>query len=398
MALVRSRALRPTGSSIQGVATCSRLERMTGTDQPTISASTRARFRGCLLAGAVGDALGAPVEFLSDAQIRSQFGKGGIRDFASAYGRVGAVTDDTQMTLFTAEGLIRAYVRWSTRGICSISGVVTRAYLRWLSTQGIDHPESDARPDGWLIGVQELHAQRAPGRTCIQALGAMRGLAAAVNTSKGCGGVMRVAPVGMLAVGGLQAGALGTASIDPFELAAEIAGITHGHPTGQLASGLFADIIARVLRDVPLDVAVQQGLARLREHPDHEETSSLVTRACGVAAKAGDHQGIPDVLGEGWVAEEALAIAIYAALAAPDLESAIILAVNHSGDSDSTGSIAGNLLGAVHGEQVIPARWLAALELREEIVQLADDMAAIWFADLDNANELGRWWERYPGG
>lgn len=98
------------------------------------------RCRGCLLGGAVGDALGAPVEFMTIDQIHRQFGSGGIRDFAPAYGRVGSVTDDTQMALFTAEGLIRAVVRETGRGVCHIPTVVHRAYVRWLTTQGYNAP------------------------------------------------------------------------------------------------------------------------------------------------------------------------------------------------------------------------------------------------------------------
>src|SRR5215203_2581226 len=51
------------------------------------------QFQGCLLGGAVGDALGAPVEFMSLSAIRAQFGPRGVRDFVPAYGRVGAITD-----------------------------------------------------------------------------------------------------------------------------------------------------------------------------------------------------------------------------------------------------------------------------------------------------------------
>jgi ADP-ribosylglycohydrolase len=76
------------------------------------------------------------------------------------------------------------------------------------------------------------------------------------------------------------------------------------------------------------------------------------------------------------VAEEALAISLYCAIAAPDLESALLLAVNHGGDSDSTGAITGNLLGAIHGERAIPRRWLDALELREEIERMAEELHA----------------------
>ena len=96
----------------------------------------RDRYQGCLLGGAVGDALGAPVEFLRRTEILKRFGPRGIVDLAPAYGKVGAITDDTQMTLFTAEGMLRAYVRGMLRGICHQPSMIHKAYLRWLYTQG----------------------------------------------------------------------------------------------------------------------------------------------------------------------------------------------------------------------------------------------------------------------
>ena len=105
------------------------------------------RYRACLLAGAIGDALGAPVEFLTRREILRDFGPEGIRDHAPAYGRMAAITDDTQMTLFTAEGLLRA--RLHARAVagdavitdlpvpgreqCVVS--VAQSYLQWLLTQ-----------------------------------------------------------------------------------------------------------------------------------------------------------------------------------------------------------------------------------------------------------------------
>ncbi len=162
------------------------------------------KVRGCLLGGAVGDALGAPVEFLSLAEIGRSYGPGGPAVFDAAYGAAGCVTDDTQMTLFTAEGLIRAVVRQREKGICHPPSVVHHAYLRWLHTQGMDSAHPLFRPvdfDGWLIGEERLFARRAPGRTCITALeGAAFGtVERRLNSSKGCGGVMRAAPVGLLA-------------------------------------------------------------------------------------------------------------------------------------------------------------------------------------------------------
>ena len=68
------------------------------------------RVEGCLLAGACGDALGAPVEFMRLPEIQHTYGRRRIQDFEPVYGRTGAITDDTQMTLFTLEGLLRAHV------------------------------------------------------------------------------------------------------------------------------------------------------------------------------------------------------------------------------------------------------------------------------------------------
>src|SRR5258708_36079495 len=95
----------------------------------------RSRFGGCLLGGAVGDALGAPVEFLDLDEIVSAYGEQGIRDYAPAYGKLGAITDDTQMTLFTAEGLL------SARSASVLQGqdpdffrAAVTSYARWLTT------------------------------------------------------------------------------------------------------------------------------------------------------------------------------------------------------------------------------------------------------------------------
>lgn len=360
----------------------------------------RMRFRACLLAGAAGDALGATVEFMSEAVIHARFGPEGIRDFAEAYGRIGAITDDTQMTLFTAEGLMRARVRWSEKGICHVPGVIDHAYLRWLKTQGISHPLQRDPLDGWLIGNPALHAQRAPGRTCISALLEKPHFGAvATNRSKGCGGVMRVAPIGMFAAGGAQPGATDDRARNAFELARETAALTHGHPTGQLPASLFAAIITQLLQGTSLPDAIAHGMDLLRQYPDHEETDRIVRLACELATTSPDPNRLPDALGEGWTAEEALALSLYAALVAPDLESGVILAVNHGGDSDSTGAIAGNLLGAMYGLAAIPPRWLAGLELREVIEEVADDLASMWLWELGDGGgrDFDTIRKRYPG-
>ncbi|SFB34655.1 ADP-ribosylglycohydrolase family protein [Azotobacter beijerinckii] len=343
---------------------------------------------GCLLGGAAGDALGAPVEFLRWPEIERQFGaRGGIVDFVPAYGRLGAITDDTQMMLFTAEGLLRAWVCGVSHGVCHPPSIIHHALLRWLLSQGEPAATAVGR-DGWLFGERRLWSRRAPGNTCLSALRTSRRLGEpAGNASKGCGGVMRVAPCAFFP--------------EAFDKAAESARLTHGHPTGYLAAGLFADILARLWSDENASLldAIRASLAEHGGRPGMEETRRLVERVLAVHAEGvkPTPQGI-EQLGGGWVAEEALAIGLWCALSAGSLEEGLIRAVNHSGDSDSTGLIAGHFLGLLHGPEAIPARWRDGLELRDVIERIALDICLVPGSyRADGSEASGAIGERYPG-
>lgn len=360
-------------------------------------------YRGCLLGGAVGDALGAPVEFMSRDQITRKFGPAGIQEYVPAFGKLGAITDDTQMTLFTAEGVMRGWLRGNLKGICHMPGVIARSYQRWYHTQGHHHPIHDDGLDGWLISHRELFSCRAPGNTCLSGLESMRASNdVAKNDSKGCGGVMRVAPIGMYyaILAGSESEGHDQAMRDAFELACEAAAITHGHRTGQLASGTFAAIAMKLLVGVQLPQAIDAALEHLKEQPGHMETLHAIQLACRMASETPNDSEVLTQLGGGWIAEEALAIAVYCALSAKDFRSGVTLAVNHSGDSDSTGSIAGQLLGAIYGAHAIPSSWIGPLELRVVIEEMADDMATLNDWDLENetsTDEVDFYFERYPG-
>ncbi len=351
----------------------------------------------------MGDALGAPVEFLSREKIIRKFGPAGIQEYVPAFGKLGAITDDTQMTLFTAEGLMRGWLRGNLKGICYMPGVIARSYQRWYHTQGYHNPMHDDGIDGWLIGHRDLFSRRAPGNTCLSGLKSMRATDdVAKNDSKGCGGVMRVAPIGMYyaRLAGSESEGHEQAMRDAFELACEAAAITHGHPTGQLASGTFAAIVMKLLVGVQLSQAIDSALEHLKEQPGHEETLRAMQQACGLALETPNDADALAQLGGGWIAEEALAIAVYCALSAKDFRSGVTLAVNHSGDSDSTGSIAGQLLGAIHGAHAIPPSWIEPLELREVIEEMANDLATLNEWDLENetsTDEVDFYFERYPG-
>lgn len=267
------------------------------------------------------------------------------------------------MILFTAEGLIRALHRWEGRGIASPPALVYHAYLRWLETQG-EASQGSISARGWLVGNRPLHERRAPGHTCLSALRTdrMGNRREPINDSKGCGGAMRIAPVGLID------------SADPFELGCDLAAITHGQRTGYLAAGFLAQLIHELAAGASLPDAVKKAQAVLRRAPGHEETLAAVQRAVALAKNATGAPEEAESLGGGWIAEEAVAIGLFAALVAKDFEHGVLLAVNHGGDSDSTGSIAGNILGLIHGEAAIPARWLERLEQGDLIGEVAHDL------------------------
>ncbi|MFC4006732.1 ADP-ribosylglycohydrolase family protein [Nonomuraea purpurea] len=346
------------------------------------------RVRGCLLGGAIGDALGAPIEFQSLREIRRDHGADGITGYVTTWrGKTGLITDDTQMTLFTVEGLIRARADHANEPGADWTGgalgAVREAYLRWLDTQDhhappladLPHRTGRLREEAWL------YSRRAPGNACLSGLHhpfpgpAPLGEPGPVNpNSKGCGTVMRSAPFGLLPTPTAGAGG-GGAAREAFGLSVACAQITHGHPTGYLAAGAFAAIIAHLMAGEPLESAVRLTLDLLASCPAHDETTAALRAAVALAADGEPTPERVESLGGAWIAEEALAIGVYCALVEPSVEDALLLSVNHSGDSDSTGSVCGNLLGALHGADALPARWLRPLEGRDTIDRLAAELA-----------------------
>jgi len=176
-----------------------------------------------------------------------------------------------------------------------------------------------------------------------------------------------------------------------FDIGCDVAAITHGHPSGCLSAGCLAALVAGVIAGQPLKEASQEAVPMLRQEPGHEECLAAVRAGIELASGGRPSPEEIESLGGGWVGEEALAISLCCALCSPDdYATAILLAVNQGGDSDSTGAITGNILGALLGKTAIPRRWLARLELRTEIEALAEDLL-VGFRDSEE------WRQRYPG-
>lgn len=356
----------------------------------------KAHFTSCLLGGAIGDALGWPVEFYDWKKIKRKFGPIGIQDMVPGEGGRFEISDDTQMSLFTAEGLLRA---WTTArhsgGDPNFASALRCSYLSWLKTQseGTTFSNQERYSHGWLLGIEGLHRQRAPGSTCLSALrnGAVFETGVADNSSKGCGGVMRAAPVGLLAVRVSNGDQASTAKL-AFNIGCTAAALTHGHPSGYFPAGVLAAVIATIVTGGSIEDGINISLGILECFPEAAETIGAVRSAVKLWQKISvlPSPETVELLGSGWVGEEALSIGLYCALAAgDDFVRGVRSAVNHSGDSDSTGSITGNILGALLGEQAIPRDWLVKLELVDVISEVGRDLYTTY-----EGNE--RWLKKYP--
>ena len=331
------------------------------------------KIAGCLLGGAAGDALGYAIEFDDEKTIFSKYGEAGIQNFDLDFTSGEAIiSDDTQMTLFTAEGILLADNPYIYKDF--IYGVF-EAYQDWYRTQMFRmHPSKKI----WLSDIPELNQRRAPGNTCLSALGSGKfgGIDEPINNSKGCGGVMRVAPIGLF----YSQDKLSIDVIDRF--GASASALTHGHPMGYISAAGLVHIV---------NLAVYKPEMSLKEIVDDmiEKVPALfIDEAAGFcikfqdlmrkAVKLAEEKEVNDLdaiyqLGEGWVGEETLAIAIYCALRHEnDFDKALTASVNHRGDSDSTGSVTGNILGAYLGLQDIPEKYLKNLELRKTIMRVAE--------------------------
>ena len=342
------------------------------------------RIRGSLTGGAAGDALGYAVEFMGENELFGKYGKGGIRAYSlDSVSKKALISDDTQMTLFAAEAIIKWLSAQANGGADdSLRSYALQSHLDWLDTQESTFERAGKQflPHG-LMAERRMFACRAPGITCLSALHKRRNqkqtadsfIADKINNSKGCGGVMRVAPVGMLKYGEIR-------QID--NEGAEFAAITHSHSLGYMPAALLTHIIHSILysdagntlQDIVED-ALDAVAGLFRDDAHIGELVEIIRLA--IELSENDARDLDNIhrLGEGWVAEEALAIAIYCCLRYPyDFSQCIITAVNHKGDSDSTGAIAGNIIGAYLGYDEIEEKWKEDLELSDVILGVADHL------------------------
>ena len=352
---------------------------------------------------------------LSEEGIEKQYGKEGITQYQIAReGGKALISDDTQMTLFTANGLLVADTKAKISGIqVWPRSYVAMAYQDWLRTQEMSYEdfvkmnEDTEAPAcnciSWLSDVPELYSRRLPGNTCLSALRIRKSSGYftedytkdTVNNSKGCGGLMRIAPLG------LMYHQINTMRLDSE--AAQIAAITHGNSLGYMPAAVLTHIINRIVfpkEKLSLKEIVVEAMNRAMEvfeGDEHlNELADIVDLAISLSENGESDRDNIRKIGEGWVAEETLAIAIYCSLRhQDDFSAGIIAAVNHAGDSDSTGAITGNILGALIGYEAMEEKWKKNLELSDVIMEMADDLC-LWIQMSDKSTyDDPEWLKKY---
>ncbi|WP_280340187.1 ADP-ribosylglycohydrolase family protein [Nocardia neocaledoniensis] len=381
---------------------------------PTAASGWLNAVHGCLLGGALGDALGAPVEALSLHRIREIHGRDGVTDVDQL-----RISEETQLTAFTVEALIRGSVRARAKGIGGATmGLLQQGMLVWLRGQVAEVADQPVTLFSSLSGHPELIEQRGVANSVYTALRQAAARQAPtsplgtrerpINNSKGSGAVMRAAPCGF----GYAADRSGAATGTIFELGCDAAALTHGHPSGWLPAGTLAALIYRLARGDDTATALAHARTELGSYPDHEETSAALAAAATLAGRLERERRAPEpedieTLGAGWIGPEALAIAVFAVLAAENrggaphdiVRAGLLLSVNHSGDSDATGSLAGSLLGARYGHTALPHRWARTVDARSALDRLATDYCTE-FGLTPPRDEHGQptrdWFDRYP--
>jgi ADP-ribosylglycohydrolase len=331
---------------------------------------------GCLFGLAFGDALGAPTEFLSVAEILSRWPPAGPAELAGDPARV---TDDTQMALAVGEALAEAL------GRRDLSPRTLEALFRATFVDWSNSPDND----------------RAPGMTCLRACQGLEAgkhwVEATVKHSKGCGANMRVAAVGLLTPEAHGVGEAERAGIAQFQAA-----LTHGHPTALAASDLTAFTIARLAAGIELPSLVEAvkgyavsqrevyhagWLGELWQRPGAESPEEFIARGwdecltvlrrLDAALSSPDYEADPCLAtGQGWVAEEAFATGLLCFLMYPDeSRKALRRAAVTSGDSDSIACLTGSFVGAHLGVGCWPQEWMRKIEYRERLALLADELS-----------------------
>lgn len=339
-------------------------------------AQLRSAYRGCLLGLAVGDAMGYTVDARSMAEIREDYGPNGLLGYDLVNGYAD-VTSYTQLAAFTCNGLLLGLTRGQMQGKMA-------PFVRYI---GLSHREwaASQRPWGrpsrtfcWLIHRKEMCRRHCMDTWMLDTLSreTLGTPEEPANHFATPGSITAAAGVGLF----FDPENMDQAEID--RLGAEAVALTHGSPLAFLPGALLAHLISCTLRNTlcGMKELLEEAMDAFSRQFSHEyaQTDDICALVRQAIALSGDESTVPVDAMERLRCEngaQVLAGAVYACLVGQeDFDTAMIIAVNHSGRSAAVGAVTGAILGARLGVEALPEFYLECLEPAEILMELADDL------------------------
>lgn len=297
------------------------------------------KVKGIMYGLAIGDALGRSTEFISLQEIKNIYGENGIQSIPEN----ALYTDDTQMTLL----IVKALLKSGEYDCETIMSFVRDEFVNWVYS------------DEWRIG--------GAGKACtVGSLNMKNGInwsKSGVKNSKGCGSVMRVLPVGYLYQN----------DVDKLREVSYSTGIcTHYHPTANAACIGAAYIVKLLFDGVNIFDIIPKLLKFTENISDEWDDAISKVEEC---LDWSDEEKALKYLGEGWIAEEAVSLALYCFFKYQfDYKKVVIRAANTNGDSDSIACIAGGFSGAYLGISAIPTDWVLHINNSKYIEEISNKL------------------------
>lgn len=343
--------------------------------------------RGTLVGAAVGDALGYPLKHKTRNEISEQLGSEGAADYICLDEEKAVFSDATQMSLFTAEGLLSG-IEGGAFCARDLLPYIIIAYEHWNYTQTKYRMKMGG---SWLTHLKDLWTQRDPDRLNLRAtqMFTLPNNPPVINRGESCGALMRVIPIGIYSGAFPQFMDLRQAGF----LAAHTADTTHKCPFSTFASMALAMIVADCIthRNIDRESFRFMLIDRVFKlfHFDFPENNEFRYMFCKISntlkyvdSSDSDNDAF-DRLYTGkdhkfWGVQDSLLVAIFSVVRyIDDFEKCMRCAIGHSGESHITGTIAGGIMGAIHGYNAIPKKYLDNLELHDVLVSIADDLGGI---------------------
>ncbi|HEX8834635.1 MAG TPA: ADP-ribosylglycohydrolase family protein [Abditibacteriaceae bacterium] len=309
--------------------------------------NNRAHFRGCLLGLAVGDALGAPLEWMEAPVIQRKHGRV-TEMIGGGWLKVlpGQTTDDTQQTILLAESLLQ--------NDAFAPDDIAERLVAWFDT---NPPDIGNHTRAVLARIKGVGAKgnSAPGTQTTDWKTASLAVQRSSPSAAGNGSVMRCAPIALFDWQDTST------RIEHSRVQSEI---THAHQECQWSCAIVTSFLAHAVTTGIRDAALDRALEECKDAPGH--IRKRVTVATGKSRN--------ELNPTGYVLDT-VDCAIWALMNTYTFEEALVEAVNLGGDTDTIGAVCGALAGAFYGEADIPPRWLEKLHDRERIAGLADKLA-----------------------